>query len=192
MARDWSLTQESFETLLAWLDSERETAGQKYERIRHRLIKIFHGRGCPNAEDLADETINRVAGKIKELKEPYQGDPALYFYGIAQKVCLEAVRKKPKTETNPNPSYTPELNEFSDEYFLQRNCLNRCLVKLSHEERQIVTQYYASEERTNIDHRHHLAERFGLTPNNLRVRAFRIRQRLQRCAQDCVAEHQRK
>ena len=58
MNKDWILTQESFDALLNWLDPRREEAGQKYEDIRLRLIKIFTCRGCLEPEDLADETIN--------------------------------------------------------------------------------------------------------------------------------------
>jgi RNA polymerase sigma factor (sigma-70 family) len=186
MREEWALTQDSFEMLLAWLAPEREMAGQKYETIRRRLIKIFYGRGLPDAEVLADETINRVARKVNEIVEHYEGDPALYFYGIAQKVYLEACRKKPEITTKSEPIYQPVFDEHSDEYLSRRNCLNKCLVKLPDEERGIVVQYYGSEEQTNINHRHQLAKQFGLTPNSLRVRAFRIRQRLQKCVLDCL------
>jgi len=79
--------------MLDWLDTDRERAGSKYEAIRLRLIKIFTCRGCQAAEELADETINRVIARIVEIANGYQGDPALYFYGVAQKVFLEDARK---------------------------------------------------------------------------------------------------
>jgi RNA polymerase sigma factor (sigma-70 family) len=186
MREKWALTQDSFEMLLAWLAPEREMAGQKYETIRRRLIKIFYGRGLQDAEELADETINRVARKVNEIAEHYQGDPALYFYGIAQKIHLEARRKKPEMSTNSEPIYQPVFDEHSDECLSRRNCLNKCLVKLPNEERSIVVQYYDSKDQTNINHRNHLAQKLGLTPNTLRVRAFRIRHRLQKCVQDCL------
>ena len=66
MRKDWFLSQEAFDALLKWLDSDREQAAMKYEEIRKRLIKIFTGRDCVEAEDLADETINRVS----KLDEP--------------------------------------------------------------------------------------------------------------------------
>ena len=69
MNKNWSLSQEAFDALLDWLDSDREQAGIKYEQIRSRLIKIFTGRGCVDPEDLADETINRVTRKLKEIQE---------------------------------------------------------------------------------------------------------------------------
>src|SRR5689334_18556794 len=60
MNKDWVLSQEAFDALLDWLDSDREQAGIKYEDIRGRLVMMFAARGCVDAEDLADETINRV------------------------------------------------------------------------------------------------------------------------------------
>lgn len=192
MREEWTLTHDSFETLLSWLAPEREAAGQKYETIRHRLIKIFYGRGFSNAEELADETINRVVRKIGDIAANYEGDPALYFYGIAQKVCLEACRKKPEIPAKAEPSYQLTIDEESEEHLARSNCLNKCLVVLSDEERDIVVQYYASEERTSIEHRHKLAQQFNLTPNGLRVRAFRIRRRLQKCAENCLRKNKQK
>ena len=61
MKKNWVLSQKAFDDLLDWLASNREQAGHKYEAIRRRLITIFTGRGCCDAEDLADETMNRVA-----------------------------------------------------------------------------------------------------------------------------------
>jgi len=76
--KDWLLTQEAFDNLLAWLDPDRERAGQKYEDIRFKLIRNFARRGCSIAEDLTDETINRVSRKALEIAQAYVGDPALY------------------------------------------------------------------------------------------------------------------
>ena len=76
MNKNWSLSQEAFDALLDWLDPDREQAGMKYEQIRSRLIKIFTGRGCVDAEELADETINRVTRKLKEIQEEFTGDRA--------------------------------------------------------------------------------------------------------------------
>ena len=92
MKKDWILTGESFDLLLAWLDSDRELAGEKYEQIRRGLIKIFVCRGCREAEDLADETIKRVSSKINEIAPNFIGkfeEKVRYFYGVGKKVQLE-------------------------------------------------------------------------------------------------------
>lgn len=189
MRKTLLLTQESFETLLGWLDSDRDRAGQKYETIRRRLIRIFYNRGLTDAETLADETINRVAGRIAEIGAHYEGDPALYFYGVAQKICLEARRRKPEISA---PSYTPvsqpAFDENSDEYQLRRDCLKQCLGTLPEGDRQIIVVYYASEERKSINHRQRFAKQLEITLSTLRVRAHRIRRRLQKCVRNCAGQ----
>lgn len=181
MNKDWVLTQESFDAMLAWLDSNREQAGQKYEDIRRRLIKIFTCRGCCEPEDLADETINRVSRRLSDIESEFVGDPVRYFYGVANKVHLEYLRGKPI----PPP---PRSVETSEEIEREYECLERCIQKLTPGNRELVLQYYQEEKRAKIDHRKILAEQFGIALNALRIRAHRIRTSLQKCVQNCVTE----
>lgn len=181
MNKDWLLTQEAFDALLAWLDPNREKAGEKYECIRLRLIKIFACRGCYEPEDLADETINRVSKRLKEIASTYSGDPARYFYGVANKVHLEHVRRKPL----PVPPAPPEPSEDIEKEF---ECLERCIQQLTANNRELVLQYYQQEKRAKIDHRKILADQLGIALNALRIRACRIRASLQKCVQSCVTE----
>ena len=181
MNKDWVLTKESFDALLAWLDPAREEAGRKYEEIRLRLIKIFVCRGCLEPEDLADETINRVSKKLKEIESTYSGEPARYFYGVANKVHLEYLRRKPV----PIP---PPPCDVSDDIEKEYACLERCMQKLTSNNRMLVLQYYQEEKRAKIDQRKILADRLGIALNALRIRACRIRASLQECVQSCVNE----
>jgi DNA-directed RNA polymerase specialized sigma24 family protein len=183
MKKEWSLTHENFDALLLWLDPNREQAGQKYEKIRLRLIKIFTCRGCFESEDLADETINRVAKRLKDIADEFEGDRSQYFYGVASKVYLEYVRKKPA----PSP---PPPRRDSDEVELEYRCLERCMERLTSDNRQLVLQYYQEEKRAKIDHRKRLAESLGIALNALRIRAHRIRLTLLECVQQCLQEQQ--
>jgi RNA polymerase sigma factor (sigma-70 family) len=178
MNKNWVLTQESFDALLEWLDPQREQAGQKYEDIRRRLIKIFTCRGCFEPEDLADETINRVISKVREIESGFTGDRALYFYGVANKVHLEYLRRKP-FESLPDP-----VN--SDEVEREFKCLERCMERLPPGNRALVLQYYQEEKKAKIDHRKQLAERLGIAVNALRIRACRIRATLLECVRNCL------
>lgn len=181
MKKDWILTQESFDALLAWLDPVREEAGLKYEAIRLRLIKIFSCRGCCEPEDLADETINRVSKRLKEISSDYSGEPALYFYGVANKVHLENLKRRP---TPPFPPPSGDTENIEKEYA----CLDRCVQKLSPANRELVIEYYQEEKRAKIEHRKELADRMGIALNALRIRAHRIRTDLQKCVQSCVQQ----
>jgi DNA-directed RNA polymerase specialized sigma24 family protein len=174
----WVLTQEAFDALLAWLNPEREQAGKRYEDIRRRLVKIFTYRGCQEPEDLADETINRVACKVGEIAGTYSGDPALYFYGVANKIHHESLRKRP---TPPCPP--PRPPGIEQEY----ECLERCMEALGTHSRELVLQYYQEDKRAKIEHRRAMAERLGVPINALRIRAHRIRAALRDCVTDCLA-----
>jgi len=177
------LSQEAFDALLDWLDSDREQAGIKYEDIRGRLIKIFTGRSCVEAEDLADETINRVISRLSTIREEFTGDRARYFFGVANKVYLEYMRRKPP---QPPPFPPPDSNQVELEY----RCLEHCIDSLSEENRHLLLKYYGAEGRLKIDQRRQLSEELGIAPNALRIRAYRIRLGLQECVEKCIERSQ--
>jgi DNA-directed RNA polymerase specialized sigma24 family protein len=179
MKKNWLLSQESFDALLDWLDRDREQAGHKYEEIRQRLITIFTCRKCHEADLLADETINRVTSKLGDVKPEFTGDPARYFYAVANKVYLENQRSKPP---QPPPLSAVDSKLVETEYA----CLEECLGKLSDENRELVLEYYREEGIAKIENRRQLSERLGIGPNALRIRAFRIRASLLDCVKRCV------
>jgi DNA-directed RNA polymerase specialized sigma24 family protein len=181
MSRQVDLTQEAFDKLLAWLAANRDEAGKKYEDIRRRLIKIFTCRGCSMAEELADETFNRVTLKIDVIAQDYVGDPALYFYGVANKIYLEYLR----TSSRPSP---PQPNATqSDEVEEEYDCLERCMQQLPQSQRQLILDYYREDKRAKIDYRKELADKLGIALNALRIRAYRIRAEMQACMEQCMA-----
>jgi len=193
MKKEWVLTQDSFDTLLDWLDADRERAGSKYEAIRLRLIKIFTCRGCAEAEELADETINRVTARVIDIASDYHGDPALYFYGVSHKVHLEYLRKAQAQQTNvPVDSAGSNADALTvslvDDIEPEYECLERCLEHLPTDNRKLVLEYYQQERHAKIEHRKRLATELGIAVNALRIRAHRIRLALQRCVHNCLEQ----
>ncbi len=181
--KKWDLDQESFDKLLSWLDADRDAAGKRYEEIRQRLIKILSSRGCTQAEELTDETFNRVSRRLPDIEDGYHGDHALYFYGVANKLYLEYLRKKPTVTSTLPPAIAAEPD--ADERAF--DCLEECLQKLPKENRELALEYYR-EENGAINHRKRLAERMGIALNALRIRAFRIRAELHSCMVECLQE----
>lgn len=179
MKKEWTLTEDSFHKLLNWLHTDKDRAGEKYEKIRQRLIKIFARRGCAHAEDLADETMDRVIRKLDDVLPNYIGEPDLYFYGVAQNIYLEYIKKA--TLSLPLPAGdSPARKE-------QRyNCLECCLKELPPETRELVIEYYEDEGHAKIEHRKQMAERLGIEPHVLRVRISRIKSSLGKCVRDCM------
>ena len=183
MKRDTVITQDSFNRLLEWLDTDRSGAGVKYEEIRRRLIKVFVRRGCSIPEELADETIDRVCGKIAEFAGSYVGDPVAYFCGVAHNVFLEYVKKRPVSQP-PAEVDPPEGLER------RHQCLDGCMEHLDVESRELILQYYREDKRAKIYSRKQLADELGIELNTLRMRAHRIRTTLQECVRNCVAQAQ--
>jgi RNA polymerase sigma factor (sigma-70 family) len=186
MAKDTVITKENFDALLDWLDINREAAGQKYEKIRQRLIRIFVCRGCFEAEELADTTINRVMIKLPQIVGKYIGEPTLYFYGVADKIHLEWLRKQKKVkhlELTETDNYAESEPESESEY----ECLEDCLKKLSTSERSLIVNYYSEEKKAKIELRRRLASELKITVNALQVKTCRIRAGLQECVQNCVS-----
>jgi len=191
MKKGWDLTAEAFNQLLAWLDPDREQAGQKYESIRRNLIVIFSCRGCADAEDLADETINRVSGRLEQLADSYVGDPAPYLYKTAYHLYLEQTKKR--SAPLPLPSLrelqapTAETVQMEEEERAYA-CLEQCLAELAPESRQLILQYYREDKQAKIDYRKTLAQELGVPLNALRLRAHRIRATLQACIGLCLKQ----
>src|SRR6266545_1414979 len=182
MKTGWVLTQEDFDRLLRWLDANLEAAGKEYEAIRQRLIKIFARRGCSEAEDLADETINRVTANLETILDGYHGSPRFYFYKVAQLVHMEYL-KRPKL-----PEFVCDVSSYSEEKELEYQCLDSCLDRLSADQRELVLQYYQKDKRARIEGRQRLASQSGIALNALRIRAHRIRSLLQQCLNECLSE----
>ena len=181
--RKWVLTQDAFDRLLASLDEDRDTAGRRYLEIRSNLIRFFQWRGTPFPEDHADETMNRIAKRISEREEIR--NPASYYLGVARMLLLEINRERVReqqalTEMPLSLLASDESDDFDDRIDSLRSCLRH----LSEESRQLILQYYHGEKSEKIESRRKLSERLGISVNTLRMRALRIREELQRCAEN--------
>ncbi|HEY0347757.1 MAG TPA: hypothetical protein VGC60_06335 [Pyrinomonadaceae bacterium] len=173
------LGQQDFDRLLSWLDADRERAGFLYEQIRWRLVTILAARGCPLAEELADETIDRVARRVTDIHETYRGDKALYFLGVMNNVHHEYLRRPPP----PRLIQPDEDVEAREEVHL---CLDNCLAQLAPYSRQLIERYYAENKQAKIDLRKVIAREMGIKASSLRLRALRIREKLQTCIARCL------
>ena len=172
-------TKENFDKLLLWLDSDRNTAGTKYERIRYKLIRIFACRGCCDAEDLADKSVDVVTSKVDWLIENYEGNPALYFYAVAKKIYLESIKKKPLPNPpppTPDPAEVEQVHDYLDD----------CLQELPRAESDLALRYHVGEKHEKIRNRKALADELKISRNALRIKVCHIHARLRPCIQECL------
>jgi DNA-directed RNA polymerase specialized sigma24 family protein len=193
--RGWALTSEALQRLLDWLDGGASSDGLKYLEMRHRLVAYFDRKNCPTPDELADETLNRVARRLEE-EGAIEGDsPARYCYIVARFVFMEHLRETQKDNALANdlrqrshaddhaPTEADDAREVKER---RLKCLDQCLNKLEAANRGIIARYYVGEARVKIEHRRALAEELGITMNALSIRACRIRDRLEACVRECV------
>ena len=174
-------TQEAFDKMLAWLGPDREQAGEKYQKIQSRLIKVFSCHGCAEPEKLADETIDRVIAKVDWLLENYTGDPIRYFCGVARNVLKEDLRCRVRPE--PPSQHEDESPDGTDEKY---DCLDQCMAQLPPYSRSILLGYYEEEGKAKIARRKKLAAEAGITVSALRLRVFHLRVQLSKCMETCL------
>jgi RNA polymerase sigma factor (sigma-70 family) len=199
MKKEWVLTGEGLDKLFAYLDVDRELAAEKYEDIRQMLITYFEFRGCVGVEDLTDETMNRVIRRMGEGKEIYAEAPSGYFYGVARNVFREYLQKRERLTSSledlpeghllqaPNLLQQTEAEHFEREK--QLHCLDTCLQILSPGDQELIRLYYQGEKQTKIKNRGALAGRLAIPINALRLRAGRIRAKLEQCINNCMKQH---
>lgn len=175
--------QEPFEALLKWLDpDDREAAGRAYEVIRSGLIQMSVCQGFSNAEDLADEAIKRVTKRVLEIAPTYEGEPARYFHGVLRNVIKEQRLKKEVT-TDEFPVQLVETEKTSNAY----DCLLSCLTLLSDKKCEFILDYYTYQGREKIRSHSQMAHELGISENALRLQAYHIRQKLEKCVKQCLS-----
>jgi DNA-directed RNA polymerase specialized sigma24 family protein len=187
------LTPEGFDALLTQLNPDRDRAGEIYETIRRKLVRLFEWRGCGSPEDLTDETINRVARRLAEGVELRSNDPYGYFCGVAHLVYKEVLRRASREHRAivegggwPAPTFD-DGDEPSDR---RLDCLRRCLEQLAPDQRDLVLRYHQGKSpqgKNNIANRQTLAGEAGIPMNALRIRVHRLRRKLESCVHTCLS-----
>jgi DNA-directed RNA polymerase specialized sigma24 family protein len=194
--REWTLSKDALQRLLNWLDGGANSDGHAYVEIRRRLRDYFARKNCLPDEDLADETLTRVARRLEEEGITRGETPARYCYIVARFVFHEHLRENKahpmvtdvSGDVAPQPSAlsAADAAEAAGTQEKLLACLQKCLQELDPLNRRIITRYYIGTARVKIDNRRGLAESLGLSLNALTVRASRIRTRLDACVRRCA------
>lgn len=164
--------------------------------MRRRLVAYFGRKHCPNPDELADETMNRVARRLKEEGTIIADAPAHYCYIVARFVLLEFLRKE-----QPDVSFDEKLlfrqtaridemrdmSEAQEERERRWDCLERCMAGMEMVTRELIVGYYHGEQRAKIENRRAMAVKLGITVNALSIRACRIREKLENCIYKCLS-----
>jgi DNA-directed RNA polymerase specialized sigma24 family protein len=166
--------------------------------MRRRLVAYFDRKNCASPDDLADETLNRVAAKLEELGSITGAAPAQYCYITAKFVFLEYLRNPARggasleemtpAEADSALSTAASGGSQSEQKEQISDCLESCLQKLAGPDRQLILEYYRGEQRTKIENRRNLAAALRVSVNALTIRASRIRSKVELCVRECCTQ----
>lgn len=195
LKKNWSLTKAAFDGLLRWLDDASGTEGNGYLMMRSRLVTYFDRKNCANPDDLADETLDRVGRRLEEEGSIETEAPAKYCYALARFVFLEHLRTPSEVSLDgfeqAANQRAAEPGEDRMRHETRLECLERCAASLDDGQRELITRYYSGEKRVKIENRKRMAKGLAMSLNALGIRAFRIREKLEKCVTECVRKKER-
>jgi DNA-directed RNA polymerase specialized sigma24 family protein len=183
---------DGFERLLKALDPDRDNAGEEYERIRQRLTRLFIWRGCANADELTDRTMERVTRRLDEGADIYTDSVYAFFHGVALRVMQESWREAARVSAiakDPTLVQPPaEADDIDADGDRERRlaCLKRCLAKMPARSRELLHVYHG-QKGTAVSARRQLAHALAVPLTTLRLRMHRLRMGLRACIEECLA-----
>jgi len=92
----------------------------------------------------------------------------------------------PTRYPSEDPDKSKRLEEERSDRESRVECLERCIESLQADSRDLIINYYQGETGAKIKNRKQLAERLKIPINALRIRALRIREKLEDCVENCI------
>lgn len=186
----WQLDRASLKALLDAFGPDTEQAAKKYFALQERLRRFFEWKSAEHVDELADETLDRLARRLKgstaRTADAIVRNPEEFASGIARLVLYEQWRKRSRRERSIEELKREQecrqdarSSEEARRVEEMSAALDECMAKLTREQEELIRRYYSVEGRTQIDSRKRLAEELGVSMSGLRNRALRIRAELE-------------
>jgi DNA-directed RNA polymerase specialized sigma24 family protein len=180
MAAGKNLTPESFDQLLNALSPDRREAAAAYAKLRDALVRFFQLKGDFAPETAADATLDRVAVKISESVKI--DNLTRYSFGVARFIFLERLHSRKKEKIAAEGFYTTNNLQKNPEESDDFSPFRECFEGLPRDENILMQTYFAdlSYEKL-IAQRQESAKQYNISLENLRLKIFRLRRRLNDC-----------
>jgi hypothetical protein len=186
MPRRTEISQEDFDRLLDWFGfgPDRNAAAKLYLATHGNLTAFFRYHYCSLPEDMADETMNRVAKKLPPLNEGCNQIHVLL--GFARNVLREwrdyDVISGAEELSGDEPAPADEA-PGADEAEIRAACLGKCMSALP--EGDLLLEYHNYEADGKIAHRKAMAEARRCSLNSLRLKVSRLKSDVAKCVRRC-------
>ena len=175
-----NITSESFNQLLKAISSDKLEAGVAYTKLRDSLVRFFQLKGDFAPDEAADETLDRVAIKFSQNTEI--DDLTKYSFGVARFIFLERLKLANKEKIAAEGFYKDKISLKTEEESDGFSPLRECFERLDNEEKNILQTYFADIPHSKlIEQREQFSVKNDISVNNLRLKIFRLRQRLENC-----------
>jgi RNA polymerase sigma factor (sigma-70 family) len=200
------LQDRDFQRLLAWLDPDSDRSAETYLEFHKRTTTLFINWQSCAPEDLADETLSRLARQLAEGKEINRVSRSAYIHGIAKNIrrehwrsCEDCKRQRTRRDGGRDDDNDSKLidsqtaigslgdREDTEEKERRLECLDECLKKMNAEERLLLLEYYSEDKTLKIVTRDRMAARLGVTSGALRQRIWKLRAPVRDCVVKCIA-----
>lgn len=181
-------TARGLELLLSLLATDDGETGHRYELLRLKTLRFFQWKGAADADELTDETLVRVGRKLGEGAPVGKGEIGPYVRGVARIVFLESLRNEERDRALRQAAPPPVVSVPDQETDLRLDCLEAGLEELEPDERNLLIRYYSDTGDGKIAERKSLATSLGISLTALRIRAYRLREKLAALVHRCI-EH---
>jgi DNA-directed RNA polymerase specialized sigma24 family protein len=184
----WSLDGVAFKKLIDQFSADRDKAAVQYDLAWRKVVRYFEWRSVRTADACADETMDRVARRLKEGQKIDKLMP--YIFSTAHHILQEVLKAESERgaialEDAPLAYLQKKEPEIVDPD-VRLICFDRCLTELGAENRDLILGYYEGEGREKIENRLALAKKLKIPLNALRIRVHRIKRMLEECIAECL------
>lgn len=185
MATELNQKDESLQRLVDFFSLKDSDVDFSYNELRESLIAFFRLKGDTDPETAMDLTLDRVADKVTQGVEIE--DLKKYSIAVARFIFLERMTCIKREHRAAAEFYSNKIAEQTenDEPDRQMQARRDCFEILADEEKCLLRNYFAELPFSKLNERRfQICAENKISLNNLRLKIFRLRQRLEKCAKN--------
>lgn len=185
MAEKLTQPDKSLQKLIDFCSSNENPGGFSYNELRESLVKSFRLKADTDPETAADLALDRVAFKVTQSVKIE--DLTKYSIGVARFIFLERLKQNKHERLAADEFYSNRIVEETDteETDVQLRKWRECFETLANDERELLRKYFAELSFSELNERRsQICSDRKISLNNLRLKIFRLRQRLEKCVKN--------
>ena len=188
----------SLSSLLALLHHDPVEAATAYRRLQQRLVRFFNLTAASDPQQLADETIKRLAQRAAEdaaaVPVANANDPAsaeggspmirsatALVSGVAREVLQGDLSRSQSNDQAVVDWFAQTSKAFDPNRERRQAILRSCLSRLSPERRRLIENYYGWSSSNKAERHLQLARSLDLNLDALHAKVLRSRAQLESC-----------